>query len=87
MDTKSVVFSEKNAQSSSAKSLWCNTQWANLSIQAKKFELPILPYFDPKTGLLSKDVNHKLWSQIVSLLHLFHRIVTAHPSTRLNSGT
>ena len=77
MDTKSVVFSEKNAQSSSARSLWCNTQWANLSIQAKKFELPNLPYFDPKTGLLSKDVNHKLWSQIVSLLHLLHRIVTA----------
>ena len=77
MDTKSIIFSEKNAQSSSARSLWCNTQWANLSIQAKKLELPNLPYFDPKTGLLSKDVNHKLWSQIVSLFHLLHGVVTA----------
>jgi hypothetical protein len=68
MDTKNVVFSETHAQSSSAKSLWCNTQWANLTLQAKKFDLPTLPYFDPKTGLLSKDVNHKLWSQIVSQL-------------------
>jgi len=67
MDTKSIVFPEKNAQSSSAKALWCNTQWANLSIQAKKFDLPTLPYFDPQTGLLSKDVNHKLWSLIEKL--------------------
>jgi hypothetical protein len=67
--------------------LWCNTQWANLSIQAKKFDLPTLPYFDPKTGLLSKDVNHKLWSLIVSLLHLLYRIVTAALSPRLNSAT
>jgi hypothetical protein len=70
MDTKNVVFSEKHTQSGAAKSLWCNTQWANLTMQAKKFELPTLPYFDPKTGLLSKDVNHKLWSQIVSQLHV-----------------
>jgi hypothetical protein len=80
MDTKSVVFSEKSTQSSSAKSLWCNTQWANLSIQAKKLELPNLPYFDPKTGLLSKDVNRKLWLQIVSPLHLLHTATLPRPA-------
>ena len=69
MDTQSVIFSERHAQSSSAKLLWCNTQWANLTMQAKKFELPTLPYFDPKTGMLSKDVNHKLWAQIVGQPH------------------
>jgi hypothetical protein len=72
MDTKNVVFLEKHAQSSAAKALWCNTQWTNLTMQAKKFDLPMLPYFDPKTGLLSKDVNHKLWSQIVSQPHLLY---------------
>ena len=87
MDTKSIVFPKKNAQSSSAKGLWCNTQWANLSTQAKKFDLPTLPYFDPKTGLLSKDVNHKLWSLIVGLLHLLNRIITATLSLWLNSAT
>jgi hypothetical protein len=50
------------------KALWCNTQWANLSIQAKKLiKLPTLPYFDEETMLLSREVNHVLWDQLVSL--------------------
>jgi len=36
-------------------------------MQAKNHGLPTLPYFDPKTGLLSRDVNHKLWAQIEKL--------------------
>lgn len=48
-----------------AKDVWCETQWTNLSMQAKKLELPEFPYFDPDTMLLSKEVNHKLWDQLV----------------------
>src|SRR5690348_3511002 len=47
------------------KKVWCDTQWTNLSMQAKKLELPTLPYFDPDTMLLSKEINHKLWNQVV----------------------
>ncbi|KIX09063.1 uncharacterized protein Z518_00141 [Rhinocladiella mackenziei CBS 650.93] len=46
------------------KAIWCETQWTNLTVQARKLELPTLPYFDPETMLLSKEVNHKLWSQL-----------------------
>ena len=45
--------------------LWCETQWANLSLQGIHLGLPTLPYFDPKTMLLSKEVNMKLWKQLV----------------------
>ncbi|KIX99494.1 uncharacterized protein Z520_05070 [Fonsecaea multimorphosa CBS 102226] len=45
--------------------LWCETQWTNLSMQAKKtHNLPTLPYFDPETMLLSKEVNARLWGQL-----------------------
>lgn len=47
------------------KTVWCETQWTNLSIQAKKLDMPTLPYFDPETMLLSKEVNRKLWNQLV----------------------
>ena len=87
MDTQNVVFSEKHAQSSSAKFVWCNTQWANLTMQAKKFELPTLPYFDPKTGMLSKEVNHKLWAQIVGQSHPKLLTVARRCLIRSNSGT
>jgi len=53
-----------------AKQMWCETQWSNLSMQAKKLELPELPYFDPETMLLSKEVNVKLWDQLVSGYYL-----------------
>ena len=46
--------------------MWCNTQWANLSMQAKQINLPLLPYFDTTTMLLSKEVNVRLWKQLVS---------------------
>ena len=49
-----------------ARQIWCETQWTNLSIQAKNLGLPKLPYFDPKTMLLSKEVNPRLWKQLVS---------------------
>jgi hypothetical protein len=51
------------------KQLWCDTQWTNLSVQAKKtHNLSTLPYFDPDTMLLSKEVNEKLWHQLVRSL-------------------
>ncbi|EXJ93518.1 hypothetical protein A1O1_01910, partial [Capronia coronata CBS 617.96] len=49
------------------KSIWCETQWTNLSMQAKKLDMPLLPYFEPDTMLLSKDINHKLWLQLTRL--------------------
>ncbi|OAG41943.1 hypothetical protein AYO21_03946 [Fonsecaea monophora] len=50
------------------KNLWCETQWTNLSMQAKKnHDLPTLPYFDPETMLLSKEVNARLWNQLCRL--------------------
>ncbi|EXJ60890.1 hypothetical protein A1O7_05043 [Cladophialophora yegresii CBS 114405] len=50
------------------KQLWCDTQWTTLSMQAKKtHNLPTLPYFDPDTMLLSKEVNEKLWRQLERL--------------------
>ncbi|OAP64636.1 hypothetical protein AYL99_00608 [Fonsecaea erecta] len=50
------------------KKLWCETQWTNLSLQAKKtHNLPTLPYFDPETMLLSKEVNARLWGQLSRL--------------------
>jgi len=51
-------------QNDNKKAVWCETQWANLSLQAKRLELPSLPYFDPETMLLSKEINHKLWAQL-----------------------
>ena len=47
------------------KQLWCVTQWSNLSLQAKNLGLPIEPYFDPETLLLSTEVNAKMWRQLV----------------------
>jgi hypothetical protein len=49
------------------KELWCETQWTALSLQAKNHGLAKDPYFDPKTMRLSKEVNMKLWKQLVSL--------------------
>ena len=45
--------------------MWLQTQWVNLSLQAKQQGLPKLPYFDPDTYILSKSVNEKLWEQLV----------------------
>lgn len=57
----------ENFKNDPHKQLWCDTQWANLSMQAKKnIGLPMLPYFDPETMLLSREVNEKLWGQLVS---------------------
>ncbi|KIV87138.1 hypothetical protein PV11_02706 [Exophiala sideris] len=49
------------------KLVWCETTWTNLSHQAKRLGLSTLPYFDPETMLLSKEVNHKLWLQMERL--------------------
>ena len=51
-----------------AKQLWCDMQWTNLTMQAKNLGLPDLPYFEEDTMLLSKEVNIKLWNQLVSKL-------------------
>lgn len=58
-------------QNDNKKAVWCETQWTNLSLQAKKLELPSLPYFDPETMLLSKEINHELWSQLVRVALLW----------------
>ena len=47
--------------------MWTETQWVNLSRQARDLGLPKLPFFDPETMLLSKEVNDKLWKQLVSV--------------------
>ena len=39
-------------------------------MQAKALGLPKQPYFNPKDGLLSRDVNEGLWRMIVSLTFL-----------------
>jgi hypothetical protein len=67
---KAPAVNANNYSQHPARQMWCDTQWANLSIQAKKLELPELPYFDPETMLLSKDVNDKLWTQLVCVLSL-----------------
>jgi hypothetical protein len=48
-----------------ARKIWTETQWVNLSRQARDLGLPKLPFFDPDTMLLSKEVNVKLWKQLV----------------------
>ncbi|ETN42455.1 uncharacterized protein HMPREF1541_01611, partial [Cyphellophora europaea CBS 101466] len=50
--------------------MWTETQWVNLSKQARDLGLPKLPYFDPATMLLSKEVNVKLWKQLKNLYHV-----------------
>ena len=55
------------AASTSLKRMWCETVWANLSAQAKALELPLEPYFDPENHLLDKEVNKRLWTQVVSV--------------------
>ncbi|KIW92652.1 uncharacterized protein Z519_06499 [Cladophialophora bantiana CBS 173.52] len=64
--SKSVhAGSQEEHRNDYRKKLWCETQWTNLSMQAKKtHELPTLPYFDPETMLLSKEVNARLWGQL-----------------------
>jgi hypothetical protein len=48
------------------KQIWCDTVWTNLSVQAKTtHNLSTLPYFDPETMLLSREVNQVLWGQLV----------------------
>ncbi|KAK5058853.1 hypothetical protein LTR84_011117 [Exophiala bonariae] len=64
---KAPAANANNYSQHPARQLWCDTQWANLSMQAKKLELPELPYFDPETMLLSKEVNDKLWTQLKRL--------------------
>ncbi|RMZ79233.1 hypothetical protein DV737_g3494, partial [Chaetothyriales sp. CBS 132003] len=50
--------------------MWCETQWVNLSLQAKNLGLPKLPYFDPDTMILSKEVNGKMWKQLLKLYNV-----------------
>lgn len=66
--TKPLGPQHSFADDTARKAIWCDTQWTNLSLQAKKLELPTLPYFDPDSMLLSKEVNAKLWGQLVGLI-------------------
>lgn len=61
-DTVSTTKSEKE---DIGRRMWAETQWTNLSVQARDLGLPKLPYFDPETMLLSKEVNAKLWKTLV----------------------
>lgn len=65
-DTSSVK-SKSTPKANRGRAVWCETQWTNLSLQAKKLGMPKLPYFDPKTMLLSKEVNYKMWKQLLKL--------------------
>lgn len=46
------------------KKAWCQTQWTNLSHQARKIYTDDY-YFDLKTMLLDKTTNKKLWQLTV----------------------
>lgn len=66
-ETASIAESTKSDSSEDiARRIWCQTTWVNLSKQAIDLGLPKLPYFDPKTMILSKEVNSNLWSQLVN---------------------
>ncbi|EXJ91740.1 hypothetical protein A1O3_00290 [Capronia epimyces CBS 606.96] len=58
---------QTSVEADARKTLWCETQWTNLSMQAKRLDMPKLPYFEADTMLLSKDVNRKLWVQLTRL--------------------
>lgn len=59
------------------KKAWCQTQWTNLSHQARRLGLAeqgdVTSYFDPKTMLLDKTVNKKLWQLLVG--HAFLEVL------------
>jgi hypothetical protein len=63
----SSVKTKSTPKANRGRAVWCETQWTNLSFQAKKLGMPKLPYFDPKTMLLSKEVNYKMWKQLLKL--------------------
>ena len=65
-DTSSVK-SKSTAKANRGRAVWCETQWTNLSLQAKRLGMPKLPYFDTKTMLLSKEVNYNMWKQLLKL--------------------
>lgn len=68
-DSSSTSRTQGTIQSEDlGRKIWSETQWAHLSRQARDLGLPKLPYFDPGTMLLSKEVNNKLWRQLVSHL-------------------
>ncbi|RMD41287.1 hypothetical protein DV735_g3813, partial [Chaetothyriales sp. CBS 134920] len=47
--------------------MWCETQWVNLSLQARNLGVSKVPYFDPETMILSKEVNGTMWKQLTRL--------------------
>jgi hypothetical protein len=72
-DTSSIASTTTTTSTSAAtpggddvgRRIWTETQWVNLSRQARDLGLPKLPYFDAETMVLSKEVNRKLWRQLV----------------------
>ena len=71
-----------------SKWMWCETQWTNLSLQAKNLGLSKLPYFDPETMILSKEVNARLWKQLVShkiFGHGLHKVLMSPTQVKLYS--
>lgn len=61
-----TVSTTKSEAEDVGRRIWADTQWTNLSVQARDLGLPKLPYFDQGTMLLSKEVNAKLWKTLVS---------------------
>ncbi|KAK4950512.1 hypothetical protein LTR66_013961 [Elasticomyces elasticus] len=51
------------------KKAWCQTQWTNLSLQARKLEMPEV-YFDKHTNMLNKIQNKPLWQLLNRLYNL-----------------
>jgi len=62
-DTASIASTATKTKDP-VKKAWCQTQWTNLSHQARSVNMDNY-YFDPKTMLLDRLVNKKLWQLMV----------------------
>lgn len=64
-DTASIASTATAAQiKDPIKRMWCQTQWTNLSQQARDLGLSSV-YFDTETMLLDKVQNKQLWKLLV----------------------
>ena len=69
-DTESIASTAVKIKDP-VKKAWCQTQWTNLSHQARLLGLAdhgdVMSYFDPKTLLLDKTANKALWKLLVRI--------------------
>ena len=59
-----------SAEDDVGRKVWCETQWVNLSRQARELGLPSQPWFVRETGLLSKEVSGGLWKSLIKLYNI-----------------